>query len=88
MRRMPTGLMSSFTQSLLKAPLTQIILTTLILMCLHRLQNWILPSTKVYSILASLDVTKATGIDGIGPRILKNCALLLVFPSTCCLKSV
>ena len=35
---------------------------------------------KVYSILASLDVTKATGIDGIGPRILKNCALSLCFP--------
>ena len=29
----------------------------------------------VYDILASLDVTKATGIDGIGPQILKNCAL-------------
>ena len=34
----------------------------------------------VYDILASLDVTKATGIDGIGPQILKNCALPLCHP--------
>ena len=34
----------------------------------------------VYDILASLDATKATGIDGIGPQILKNCALPLCHP--------
>ena len=34
----------------------------------------------VYDILASLDITKAMGIDGIGPRILKNCALPLCHP--------
>ena len=34
----------------------------------------------VYYILVGLDVTKAMGIDGIGPRILKNCALPLCHP--------
>jgi len=31
---------------------------------------------EVYNILTNLDASKAMGIDGIGPRILKNCALL------------
>ena len=34
----------------------------------------------VYNILVSLDTSKAVGIDGIGPRILKSCALPLCYP--------
>ena len=35
---------------------------------------------EVYNILANLDASKAAWIDGIGPRILKNCALPLCYP--------
>ena len=35
---------------------------------------------KIYNILANLDALKAVGIDGIGPRILRNCALPLCYP--------
>ena len=35
---------------------------------------------EVYNILANLDASKAARIDGIGPRILKNCALPLCYP--------
>ena len=35
---------------------------------------------EVYSILANLDASKAEGIDGIGPKILKNCTLPLCYP--------
>jgi len=34
----------------------------------------------VYNILANLDTSKAVGIDGIGPRVLKKCALPLCYP--------
>ena len=34
----------------------------------------------VYESLSSLDITKAMGIDGIGPRVLKHCALALYKP--------
>ena len=35
---------------------------------------------EVYSVLSSLDPSKATGPDGIGPRVLKFCALALCNP--------
>ena len=35
---------------------------------------------EVYSALSSLDSTKATGIDGISPAVLKNCASVLTKP--------
>ena len=34
----------------------------------------------VYEVLAGLDTTKAVGIDGIGPNLLKSCALALCEP--------
>jgi len=34
----------------------------------------------VYNILANLDASKVVGIDGIGPRVLKKCALPLYYP--------
>ena len=34
----------------------------------------------VYNILTNLDASKAVGIDGIGPRVLKKCALPLCYP--------
>ena len=34
----------------------------------------------VFEALNSLDVTKSTGPDGIGPKLLKQCALALYFP--------
>ena len=78
---MLTCLMNFSIQFLLKVPLTQIILITL------RTSDVPTPLTElnftqydVYDILAGLDVTKTTGIDGIGPRILKNCALPLCHP--------
>ena len=35
---------------------------------------------EVYSTLLSLDTNKATGIDGVGPKILKHCAMSLFQP--------
>ena len=35
---------------------------------------------EVYSALISLDINKATGIDGVGPKILKHCAISLFQP--------
>jgi len=44
----------------------------------------------VYTILSTLDTSKATGIDSIGPLILKSCAAFLSKPLhhlfTCCLR--
>ena len=34
----------------------------------------------VYCVLTNLDVNKATGIDTIGPKILKHCAISLLQP--------
>jgi len=34
----------------------------------------------VYNILANLDASKTVGINGIGPRVLKKCALPLCYP--------
>jgi len=35
---------------------------------------------EVYNALLLLDSTKATGIDGISPAVLKNCAIVLAKP--------
>ncbi len=35
---------------------------------------------EVFKVLSALDPEKAMGIDGIGPRILRNCALALSPP--------
>ena len=44
----------------------------------------------MYTVLSTLDTSKATGIDGIGPLILKSCAAFLSKPLqhlfTCCLR--
>ena len=45
-----------------------------------RLNNIIIFPENVYKILLSLNINKATGPDGIGNRVLKNCALSLSDP--------
>ena len=35
----------------------------------------------VFEILSTLDASKAMGFDGIGPKVLKHCALALFKPS-------
>ena len=45
--------------------------------CLHDIKISI---QEVFDILSTLDVTKAAGIDGISPRILRNCASSLLIP--------
>ena len=48
--------------------------------CDHSLRNIEISTTEVYDILSTLDVTKAAGIDGINPRILRYCASSLLIP--------
>ena len=42
--------------------------------------DFTITSSEVFEALTSLDPTKATGIDGIGPRLLKECAHALYTP--------
>ena len=42
--------------------------------------NIVISDTDVYSVLASLDPSKSSGIDGIGPKVLKYSALALYIP--------
>jgi len=46
----------------------------------HHLVSIDLAEEDTYNALISLDLHKATGIDGIGPQLLKNCAPLLYGP--------
>ena len=50
-----------------------------------------IPEEEVFRVLASMDCSKATGLNGIPPSILKFCALVLVKPLhhlfTTCLSS-
>ena len=43
-------------------------------------RNIEISTSEVYDILSTLDVTKAAGIDGINPRILRYCASSLLIP--------
>lgn len=45
-----------------------------------KLQSIQLSESDVLHALTSLDTTKATGLDGIGPKVLKSCALALCDP--------
>ena len=81
MKRMPTCLMSSFIQSgFTQSSIDPNNIDNLTSDVPTPLTELDITQYEAYNILASLDVTKATGIDGIGPRILKNCALSLCFP--------
>ena len=42
--------------------------------------NIVISDTDVYSVLASFDPSKSSGIDGIGPKVLKHSALALYIP--------
>jgi len=47
----------------------------------HHLLSIQISEQDVLDVLTSLHITdKATGIDGVGPRILKQCALILIKP--------
>ena len=54
----------------------------------NALSNISFTSKDVYKILISLDPSKAMGIDNINPKLLKNCADLLVNQFIICLKQV
>ena len=46
------------------------------------LQEFLCDEHEVFNILTSLDTSKATGVDSIGPKILKSCAISLYTPIT------
>ena len=48
--------------------------------CADSFSSLVFSEAEVYNALVSLDPNKATGIDGIGPKILKYCALSLFHP--------
>ena len=48
--------------------------------CADSLSSLVFTEAEVYNALIHLDPTKATGIDGIGPKILKYCAMSLFRP--------
>ena len=48
--------------------------------CQHQISDIGISESDVFEALSSLDPNKAMGIDGIGPKILKHCALALFKP--------
>ena len=66
----------SSTQSLHRVHSTYILLKVYP----YLLQKFTIAESDVYDALTSLNPTKAMGIDGIGPKILKSCALALYQP--------
>ena len=46
----------------------------------HLLQDIEISTTEVHEILSTLDITKAPGIDGISPAVLRHCAAPLLIP--------
>jgi len=41
----------------------------------NSLNSFTITETEVFEVLSQLDTSKAVGIDGIGPRVLKHCAM-------------
>ena len=44
------------------------------------LDDFLITESEVFQVLSSLDPSKAMGCDGIGPRLLKHCALAVYQP--------
>ena len=44
---------------------------------IHFLSSFTITEADVFEALTQLDTSKAVGIDGIGPRVLKHCTALL-----------
>ena len=66
---------SIFTHSCFELPPLDTLSTPASTIC-----DFTITSSEVFEALTSLDPTKATGIDGIGPRLLKECAHTLYTP--------